>query len=313
MNLLDILSAGKRPLSEENVSSFLAWLLDPSQSHGCGPIFLKRVLQLIDESKFAPWIAGLVNTVAYREPNQMNVQVLVEDAVKRAEGKERHVDIVILLINGTDIPYILAIENKIREASYDTAQLGEEYEGVREVYNKAAVSVLYLTPSKSRRFLEAFNLLPADVPKLHMSWTKTKAFPNEVAFVDILREVLQNDANATIDPLSQEVKFVLKSFIMFAENGFQSQTSRGTSLVAPSPYYKGIVIGLEGLKVLFEKQKDAYIGFVGGIRALQSADLTQLENRFFKWDDNKKAGKIESNWIPGSKFSEILREKGLTL
>jgi PD-(D/E)XK nuclease superfamily len=94
MNLLDILSAGKRDLNEENVSSFLAWLLDPGQSHGCGSLFLKHLLQIMDVKKFDFWIAGLVNAIAYRQLSTIKVAVVVEEAVESSTGKRRDVDII---------------------------------------------------------------------------------------------------------------------------------------------------------------------------------------------------------------------------
>lgn len=308
MNLLDILSAGKRDLNEENVSSFLAWLLDPGQSHGCGPLFLKRLLQIIDDEKFEPWIVGLVNTVDYRRLSPIKVDVMVEEAVETATGKRRDVDIVIILSNNENT-HVLAIENKIRKEAYDVTQLVEEYEGLTLVYTGAEVSFLYLTPGKANKFIEAFKLLPEKTTKLHLSWTQAASDSNEVAFVDILRTILQDDLEARIDPLSQEVRFVLKSFILFAEKGFRSQTSKESPSISGTKYYNGFVTGLEGLKELFQEQKEVYIGFMGGISALQSAGLNQLENRPFKWDDSL-AGKKSSNWIPIAKFKEMLEQKG---
>jgi hypothetical protein len=132
----------------------------------------------------------------------------------------------------------------------------------------------------------------------------------EKSFVDILREVLKDDDEAKINPLSQEVRFVIKSFILFAENGFQPQTLEPPP--TPSKYFKGVVAGLEGVKALIAEKKDTekiYIGFVGGRADLQKADLNQLADRPFKWDNNL-TGKTPSNWIPLEEFKEILIQKG---
>ncbi len=313
MNLLDILSAGKRGLNEENVSSFLAWLLDPGQSHGCGALFLKRLLEIIDKDKFSIWTEKLINTVSYRQLSPIKVDVMVEETVENPAGRRsRDVDIVIILSNG-ESSHILAIENKIRESAYDDNQIIEEYEGLVSGYSDAEISFLYLTPSKSDRFRKAFSLLPENITSLHLSWTKGKS--NEITFADIMRNILRDDSEAKIDPLSQEVRFVLKSFILFAENGFRSQAYKETPATAGSgnrtKYFKGIVTGLEGVESLFQENKQVFIGYLGGIPALQEADLDKIENRPFKWDD-KLDGKNHANWIVIDKFLKIIEQKGWT-
>lgn len=118
MNLFDVLSAGKHSLSEENVSSFLAWLLDPGQSHGCGPLFLRRLLNEIDKSAFSYWTNQLSHAIAYRKTSDISVNVLMEYPVTEPSAKRRDIDITIILENSIKTQ-VIAIENKIREASYD--------------------------------------------------------------------------------------------------------------------------------------------------------------------------------------------------
>lgn len=306
MNLFDILSAGKRDLNEENVSSFLAWLLDPAQSHGCGSVFLERILQVLDSESLKVYCDLVSNKSSLRKANPITVDVMVEEDVEAA-GKTRYVDIVIIMTSN-EKAHILAIENKIRTSAHDETQPKEEYEGLISKYADADVSFLYLTPSKTSKFTEAFNLLPDDIDKLHLSWAKDTTVPNEKAFVDIIRDILRDDSDATIDPLTQEVRFVLKSFILFAENGFRSQTDKESSVAPGAGNWKGTVAGIEGVITLFQEQKNAFIGFMGGIKELEKAQYNKIENRPFKWDDNLD-GKKSSNWIPISKFMEIVSQK----
>ncbi len=279
MNLFDILSAGKRGLNEENVSSFLAWILDPKQSHGCGSLFLNRLLSAVDEEKYQPWISKL---------QHISVDVLVEEEVVTKNGKRRYVDIVIVMsiagensdcdtANKTE-SIIFAIENKIRENACDKFQLSEEYEGLKEYYKEADISFLYLTPIKSARFDEAFSLLPDDLTKFYLTWTNSINEPNHLTVVSILRNILQDDLDAKINPLSSELKFVLKSFIVFAENGFRSHTNKTPVYMRRSRYYKDIAFGVEGVQELIEQQRSGkisniYIGFVGGITALEKQTI----------------------------------------
>ena len=308
MNLLDILSSGKRSLREENVSSLLAWFLDPGQSHGCGPLFLKRLLVEIDNTssgKFRPWIDGLSTAVAYRKQTETNAAVTVEEEVHSFAGNKRDVDIVIRLTRGGKDTHILGIENKISEQACKPTQLKEEYEGLVQEYEGATVSFLYLTPRKSSKSKKAFDLLPQDMTKFHMTWAKS----GSSSFIKILRGVLHADAEAEIEPLSHEVKFVLKSLIMFAENGFKPERYASSAPEPGKPFsYKGAVTGLEELRALFEERKDVYIGFWDGIPALKKADLAELQDRRFKWDDNLEHKK-KTNWIGVSEFKKILEQK----
>lgn len=128
-------------------------------------------------------------------------------------------------------------------------------------------------------------------------------------FSDILRQILRKDDEARITPLSQELRFVLKSFILFAENGFQPKIDEPSNVTA-SKYFKAVVAGLSGLQQLQENTDPIYIGFIGGTNALEKALIKDLENKNYKWDNNKLIGKTPSNWIRLSEFKEILEKKG---
>jgi len=295
MNLFDILSSGKKDLSEENVSSFLAWILDPNQSHGCGSLFLNRLLKIVTEEE--------------QYLSLESVDVLVEEEVVIGE-KRRFIDIVIE-ISSEHKKIIFAIENKIRE-SCEAEQLIEEYEGLRNREGNFDIYFLYLTPSKSAKFEKAFKRLPNNIIKSHSTWTNCNA-DEEKSIVTLFRNIIQDDLNAKINPLSNELKFVLKSFIVFAENGFRSQNSNKNSGAAngKTPYYKGRVSGIVGVRDLMEPQKveNIYIGFTGGEDALKNQSIEQLQNRPYKWNDNNDNIKQRKHWIPIKKFIEIIDTK----
>jgi hypothetical protein len=317
MNLFDILSAGKRSLNEENVSSFLAWVLDPKQSHGCGALFLTRLLNIVDKEKYQPWLSKIQNT---------SVNVLVEEQVLTNAEKSRDIDIVIVISsaknNDESESIILAIENKIREGSCDNLQLKEEYEGLKNSYKDSDITMLYLTPSKSSKFTEAFALLPDSISKCHLTWADSANEANGSTIVSLLRVIIQDDLNAKINPLSSELKFVLKSFILFAENSFRSQVNKTLSPMALSsaqrayaPHYKDKVDGFDGvLELCWEQQtkkdpaSEIYIGFLGGVKSIEKQSTEQLEKRPYKWDDNLD-NKVKSNWIPIMQFVDIITER----
>lgn len=312
MNLFDILSAGKQKLNEENVSALLAWLLDPGQSHGRGSLFLKRFLRLVEPSQFEPWFDGLNDSVAYRTQNKTRVTVLMENRVPTATGRIRDIDIVIILEKDQK-SQIIAIENKIRDDACEEAQLLEELEGLTREYPdpNAIRSFVYITPRISPKAMRAFNRLPDTITKRHLIWADANSAPSSdpTSIVGLLRRIIEDDNAAQIDPLSHEVLFVLKSFIRFAENGFQSQINKGSTLMPGSKYFKDTVAGLEGLRTFLRERQDVYIGYEGGMRALKQADIEQLEDRIFKWDDALE-GKIRSNWIPAQEMQQFLDERG---
>ena len=294
MNLFDILSAGKRDLNEENVSSFLAWILDPKQSHGCGSLFLNRLLNIVDKDKYQPWLSKI-----------LNVDVLLEEEVETNSGSKRFIDIVIIISCTDKKSIIFAIENKIREGVYDKLQLKEEYEGLIKNYGDADISLLYLTPNKS------VTLLPNDFKIYSLNWSD---FSNETKYstiVGMFCNILKDDSVAKINPLSNELKFVLKSFIVFAEKGFRAYNNKTqASVKRGNKYFKDSVLGIDGVRELLkqneiDKNGNIYIGFVGGINALKKINIEQLVIRPFKWDDNLE-NKIKSNWIPIEQFIEII-------
>ena len=260
-------------------------LLDPGQSHGTGPLLLKRLLPQVHSTEFNSILSHLKHAVAYRDLNDIKVNVLMENSVQFNDKQRRDIDIVIIL-EARGESRIIAIENKIRPSSYDTAQLIDEYNGLLKKYPGAIISILYLIPSQSPKFAESFKSLPDDIIKKQMLWSN-KAKTEEMSMVDILRKILQDDNEARINPLSQEVRLVIKSFIVFAENGFVSEKDqidiRGTE--PTSKYFRGTVSGLEGIGQLIESNtKVILIGFDGGRKALIKADLSYLEGRYYKWE-----------------------------
>jgi len=298
MNLFDILSAGKRDLNEENVSSFLAWILDPKQSHGCGSLFLNRLLNIVDKDKYQPWLSKI-----------LNVDVLLEEEVETNSGSKRFIDIVIIISCTDKKSIIFAIENKIREGVYDKLQLKEEYEGLIKNYGDADISLLYLTPNKS------VTLLPNDFKIYSLNWSDFSNETNYSTIVGMFRNILKDDSVAKINPLSNELKFVLKSFIVFAEKGFRAYNNKTqASVKRGNKYFKDSVLGIDGVRELLkqnesDKNGNIYIGFVGGINALKKINIEQLVSRPFKWDDNLE-NKIKTNWIPIEQFIETIESAG---
>lgn len=312
MNLFDVLSAGKRDLNEENVSSFLAWILNPSQTHGCGCLFLVRLLSAIDNKPRKAWEEIILNS---------SVDVLVEEEVSISDEIRRYIDVVVVISTCSqgasaqaglnEKSTVLAIENKIRDGACRDNQLIEQCEGLSKNYCHSDLFFLYLTPNKKANFKNEFSKLPDSITRHHLTWTKQEPCNGSISFVDICREVINDDLHARINPLSNELKFIIKSFVMFAENRFRSIPSKvAHTKRSGNQYFKGTVSGLGGVKQLLNEmfgepgEDQIYIGFMGGINSLEKETFDRLENRNYKWDDSL-VGKQKSNWISIEKFVEI--------
>jgi hypothetical protein len=65
------------------------------------------------------------------------------------------------------------------------------------------------------------------------------------------------------------------------------------------------------ISLIAEHGDDLFIGFTGGINALRNTPRTKLENRPFKYDfaKNSVGKKNRSNWLRGSEFMMVLKEK----
>ena len=315
MNIFDILFSSNRSLTEEHVTGFLSWLLDPTQTHGAGTVFLERILKAsILKTHPTPniltdWLSP--HTVAYREVKTA-VETMTEREVVTNMGKKRSIDIVLYFwridSNGErKREYVVAVENKIRNESIaDDAQLFDELEGLRVLYDKVPISMIFLTPTKTDKSPNCFMKLPKDDANrhFHLSWK------GEDSITEILQNVLKDEAVGEISPISSEVKLCLRSFISYALHDF---TSRKTppSVGAISKNYDDTVTGYDNLRTLIVAEPNLLVGYLGGLNGLKE-DVEKnldhlLNNRIYKivkeLDVNKH---IRRNWIPIKEFCDII-------
>jgi len=117
-------------------SNFLAWLLDPKQSHGLADLFLKRFLKDIFSLKRYDWI----DEFEIDSLNLEDVEVIREwQAPGQKRGEKRRIDILI----GT-ARFVMCIENKIT-ASESPNQLREYRNIIQEVFPDHNKAFVYLT------------------------------------------------------------------------------------------------------------------------------------------------------------------------
>ncbi|WP_127532970.1 PD-(D/E)XK nuclease family protein [Paenibacillus kobensis] len=249
MNIFKILSSNDGSINEPNVSSFLAYLLDPNENHGLGSTFVERFLTPIimhDDVRFKELIYD--NRVRDLSRNSM-YEVRVQAEVKVISSEEdngrkrtRDIDILIEIMERQaqhSVPkYVFGIENKIKDGAISKGdnQLYDEIVGLKRYYAQAAVdsfnpliSFIFLTPTQSRKaegeYQELLHQLEAqqlELPCMHMRWGvhKDSVAPQSVA--RLLSELLSQEGEGRIEPIYEYTKHTIKSFVSFIYSDFQS-------------------------------------------------------------------------------------------
>ena len=299
MNVFDVLYSGKRRVTEENISAFLAWMLDPSQSHGWGSTFLKRFLRAVSRERFERFIGLMRSHVAYRDRATVQATVVMEENVITTSGKSRDIDIVLYLEGDRDSIRAVLIENKIDDGAVSPNQLQDELEGFLNGEALAAperVAVVYLTPQKSSATVRDFDSLSSHPgPTAHLSWSGTE----ETSIEHLIESMLEDEAYGRIEPLSTETRWLLKSFLRSIRLGFRARFQENAQTSGcRSEFFEGMAQGIEELRALAEEDGDLHVGFNGGTTALDAASREYLENRVFKYDsDPARGNKIPKNWL----------------
>lgn len=195
MNIFETLARGKGCINEENISSFLGYLLDPNEDHGLKNIFLNRFLQEIGISE---------SEIEITPSNIIDIKLEFPVDVQKTTKSRRIIDIV---FETSD--HVIAIENKILESSKQKNQLQEEYNGLVEYCNNEkinkAIIMCFLSPEKSE---ENLKLNGNDCYK-SILWKN---------ILEILTEILKKESSAEINPLCDYLKQTLKGFINFMKN-----------------------------------------------------------------------------------------------
>lgn len=127
-NIFDALGVARAEIRHSN---FLAWLLDPAESHGCGELFLNAVLiDLLRETSRARRPLS---------PLDLDGEQLQGVEIRR---EWRHID---LLIRCASPRFVIAIENKIDSAEHSN-QLERYRQIVDESFPREQCLFVFLTP-----------------------------------------------------------------------------------------------------------------------------------------------------------------------
>lgn len=209
MNIFEALSQGKGSINEENTSSFLAYLLKDYESHGLRREFAKRFIKLAN--------------IDYKDVSDYNFIVELEKKYYDAENntkKNRTIDIL-LTITDDYKKYIIGIENKLSSGACQKDQLLEEYKYIKQTSNKDdSIIMIFLVPDiDNPKILSEFQAL-----KTWKSENESISEQQNVKLIkwddiiNIVKEMLADETEAAIAPMSDYLKQTLKAFCFYIKH-----------------------------------------------------------------------------------------------
>lgn len=213
MNIFEALSYGKGRINEENTSSFLAYLLKGDESHGLRYEFLERFLK----------------KTYNKDIDVSDYTVSVE--LEKGFNKKRYIDILLNLDNENE-KIRIGIENKISSQSCQEMQLSDEYDNMRNKYEDGEkIIMIFIVPSENDANVDTeWNNL-----KVKEQDEKCKATWNNI--VDIIKDMLKDEADCLISPLSDYVRQTLQAFCYYILNNVNAKKVKVTYKNNGKVYY----------------------------------------------------------------------------
>ncbi|TXK83458.1 PD-(D/E)XK nuclease family protein [Paenibacillus sp. N3.4] len=265
MNIFKILSSNDGSINEPNVSSFLAYLLDPNENHGLNSKFLELFLRpiVLDNKEYYKEL--LYNNRVRDLSKNYEVKVQAEFTVTHTgeKQKNRDIDILIEIYNKNSIislpQFSFCIENKIKDGAISKGdnQLFEEISGLTSYYKNQItnenqkfplISFVFITPKKTKRAIAEFNELLSklencnfSIPCLHIIWSGEDNDEDNVAITSLLKDILQYESIGEIEPIYEYTKHTLKSFLSFIKSDFQSYLAEKTEIIERRNYGKPLL------------------------------------------------------------------------
>lgn len=193
---------------ETSHSKFLAWLLDPKESHGLGQLPLKRLLTIvvrrgIEQNNNDAAFLNVKNTLlvadaTYNEDfiDTLDVKVEVESYIQASIGHGR-IDILIkgLKLNRKDVNIV--IENKVASKEHHD-QTKTYYAGITENYPGSDNLFIFLSPK-----------FPSELEQQSEVSCACKSFV-EITYQDILVYILEE---LLCESLLPETQFILEDYV----------------------------------------------------------------------------------------------------
>lgn len=243
MNLFKVLASGNRRFYEDQLSAVLAYLCSPRMDHGLGYQFVSRLTEKIESNLN---ISGLSDGLEDRlrdslgGENESEIKVTLETPFSTNNNSSGRVDLVLQFSRWT-----LLVENKLYLDSQDKGQIGKEYSGMvkqREDLKLGNIICAYLVPgisdgkeswsvnNKARIELDQLDMIEDEKysdKKILLYWQPVRENEMEVgsntyiSIYEILKELLDDELNFKINPLSYDVKNLILSLGSFILDDFK--------------------------------------------------------------------------------------------
>lgn len=269
MNIFRILSSNDGSINEPNVSSFLAYLLDPNEDHGLSSLLLQEILNDIIEidNKFLTKIQFNNRITDLSKYSGYSINIIPELSVnleKKGKRKRRDIDIIIEIIDNktNELIYSICLENKITDSSINKndSQLEDELIGLENYYSESEqnpeIYIIYLTPTPSNQSRDSFEKLDYN-KKYHLFWDNDK---NSI-FNKLIR-IFNNERDGLIDPINNQSSYLIKSFLSFIKTNFKSYIEERKEKLEKKSYGKPVIDLLREFSSTLEMDKEYKIDFI---------------------------------------------------
>ncbi|MFN8256034.1 MAG: PD-(D/E)XK nuclease family protein [Bacteroidales bacterium] len=260
MNIFRILSSNDGSINEPNVSSFLAYLLNPNEDHGISSLLLQEVLNdflpinkfYLEKIRFGDRIKDLSNFSGFSVNILPELSVNIETESKR---KRRDIDIVLEIYESknNNLIYAICLENKISDASIgkNDFQLEDELAGLKSYYSEnnlnPEIYVIYLTPTPSEISVKSFEKLIYE-KKYHLYWDN-----HESSIFNKLIKIFNNENHGLIDPINDQSTYLVKSFLSFIKTNFKSYLEERFEKLEKNNYGKPVIDFLNDFVKVLDK------------------------------------------------------------
>lgn len=240
MNIFKVLANGYGSVNENNISAFMGYLLDPKADHGLGYTFINDFVKALKIDEFI--IQDYDIEVFFEQ------EFISEQLTEKKKNKIERVDILIVcsttdgdslkneamlysITNPKQVDHIFLIENKIKSSSVTKNQIKNQRDAVEKRFREedilTEIHSIYLTPEEVNAKKE-FKPYVENKAYHHVFW---------VQIIDILKDLINKEHKAEIDPISNETRNLIKAFIQFIDCDFKSEKQqRKESLLSNISY-----------------------------------------------------------------------------
>jgi len=261
MNIFKILSSGDGSIKEPSVTAFLSYILDPNEGHGLNSNFLEMFLEpvILNNVEVFPDLVYKDRITDLSTKSRFQVTISIEKTVFLASRRTRDLDILIEISEGDSIAtkYVFCIENKIKDGAIQKNQLIEQVEGIHNYYsennknNLPKIIFIYLTKNESNAATRSFSHFNEAIHEngfenmivstAHYFWSNNVGGQlNKLSVFYQIQTILRQDALGMIDPIHEHTKYMIKSFLNFILNDFQSYNEEKTSMRERKKYKKPV-------------------------------------------------------------------------